>query len=112
MFANVAAAHPSDVSAFLGSPTTGGFLQDATNAMNGLEDPTNGVIETTIASAQTAIDNQNQKISDEQSRITALTTSLTSKIDKADALIASLEQQQTYFTTFFADMYAINKNQG
>jgi flagellar hook-associated protein 2 len=108
VFASAAAAHPGDVSAFLGSPTTGGFLQEATNTLNGLGDPTTGVLETTIASAQTAIDNQNQKISDEQDRITALTTSLTSKIDAADALISSLEQQQTYFTTLFSDMNAIN----
>jgi flagellar hook-associated protein 2 len=112
VFTNAVAAHPGDVSAFLGSPTTGGFLKDATDTMNGLGDPTNGVLETTIASAQTAIDNQNQKISDEQDRITVLTTSLTSRIDAADALIASLEQQQTYFTTLFTDMNAINKNQG
>jgi flagellar hook-associated protein 2 len=112
VFTNAVAAHPGDMSAFLGSPTTGGFLKDATDTMNGLGDPTNGVLETTIASAQTAIDNQNQKISDEQDRITALTTSLTSRIDAADALIASLEQQQTYFTTLFTDMNAINKNQG
>jgi flagellar hook-associated protein 2 len=112
VFTNAVAAHPGDMSAFLGSPTTGGFLKDATDTMNGLGDPTNGVLETTIASAQTAIDNQNQKISDEQDRITALTTSLTSRIDAADALIASLEQQQTYYTTLFTDMNAINKNQG
>jgi flagellar hook-associated protein 2 len=112
VFANVSAAHPSDVSAFLGSPTTGGFLKNATDTLNGLEDPTTGTIETTIASAQTAIDNQNQKISDEQTRIDTLTTSLTAKIDAADALIATLEQQQTYFTTLFTDMNAINKNLG
>ena len=104
MFSNASAAHPSDVSAFLGSPSTGGFLKDATDTLNGLEDPTTGIIQTTITSAQTAIDNQNQKISDEQDRIDALTTSLTAKIDAADALIASLEQQQTYFTTLFTDM--------
>jgi flagellar hook-associated protein 2 len=112
VFNTVSAAHPSDVSAFLGSPTTGGFLKDATDTLNGLEDPNTGVIETTMNSAQTAIDNQNQKISDEQDRIDALTTSLTAKIDAADALIASLEQQATYFTTLFTDMNAINKNQG
>src|SRR4029079_13461611 len=104
-------AHPGDVSAFLGSPSTGGFLKDATDALAGIEDPVNGTIQTTITSAQTAIDNQNQKISDEQTRIDALTTSLTSKIDAADALIASREQQASYFTTLFTDMNAINKNQ-
>ena len=112
VFATVSAAHPGDVSAFLGSPDSGGFLKNATDTLNGLEDPTTGIIETTIASAQTAIDNQNTKISSEQDRIDTLTTSLSAKIDAADALIASLEQQQTYFTTLFTDMNAINKNQG
>ena len=111
VFTSAAAAHPGDVGAFLGSASTGGFLKDATDTMNTLGDSTNGILETTIASAQTAIDNQNQKISDEQDRITTLTASLTSKIDAADALIASLEQQKTYFTTLFTDMNANNKNQ-
>ena len=104
VFASAAAAHPGDVGAFLGSPTTGGFLKDATDTLTGLGDPTNGILETTIASAQTAIDNQNQKISNEQDRITTLTASLTAKIDAADALIATLEQQATYFTTLFASI--------
>jgi flagellar hook-associated protein 2 len=111
VFNSVAAAHPGDVGAFLGSPTTGGFLQEATNTLTSLGDPTDGILETAISDSQTSIDNQNQKISDEQDRITALTTSLTSKIDSADALIASLEQQQTYFTTLFTDMNGLNNLQ-
>ena len=86
MFNNAAAAHPSDVSAFLGSPSTGGFLKAATDTLNGLEDPTTGTIQTTLASAQTAIDNQNQKISDAQDRLDALTTSLTAKIIRGGRL--------------------------
>jgi len=112
VFGNVSAAHPSDVSAFLGSASSGGFLKSATDIMNGLEAPVTGTIESTIASAQTAIDSQNRKISDAQDRLDILTASLTAKIDAADALIASLEQQQSYFTTLFTDMNAINKNQG
>ena len=104
VFNNVSSAHPSDVAAFLGSPTTGGFLKAATDTLNGLEDPVNGSIETTIASAQTAITNQNQKITDEQARIDALTSSLTNQMAAADALIANLEQQVTYFTSLFASM--------
>jgi flagellar hook-associated protein 2 len=111
VFANASAAHPGDVSAFLGSASTGGFLKDATDTLNGLEDPGTGSITTTITSAQTAVDNQNQKISDAQDRLDALTATLTAKIDAADALIASLEQQASYFTTLFTDMNAINKNQ-
>jgi flagellar hook-associated protein 2 len=112
VFGTVSAAHPSDVSTFLGSASSGGFLKGATDIMNGLEAPVTGTIESTIASAQTAIDNQNRKISDAQDRLDLLTASLTAKIDAADALIATLEQQQSYFTTLFTDMNATNKNQG
>ena len=112
MFANAAAAHPTDVSAFLGSPTTGGFLKDATDTLNGLGDPTTGILETTIASAHCGYRQPEPEDLGRADRIDTLTTSLTAKIDAADALIASLEQQQTYFTTLFSDMNAINKNQG
>ncbi len=103
-FDSVSSAHPSDVSAFLGSPSTGGFLKIATDTLNGLEDPVTGTLGTTLASAQTAIDKQNQKIADEQARIDILTKNLTAQIDAADALIASLEQQSSYFTSLFASM--------
>jgi len=104
VFASVAASNPNDVAAFLGSSTTSGYLKSATDALNTLEDPTTGIIETTKASAQTQIDHQNQRIDDEQSRIDALTKDLTGRMAAADALIASLEQQVTYFTTLFGSM--------
>jgi flagellar hook-associated protein 2 len=104
VFESVAAAHPNDVSAFLGSSTTSGFLKSATDALNTLEDPISGIIETTKAGAQTAIDHQNRRIDDEQSRIDALTKDLTGRMAAADALIATLEQQVTYFTTLFGSM--------
>ena len=104
VFESVAASNPNDVAAFLGSPTTNGFLKSATDALNALEDPMSGIIETTKAGAQTAIDHQNQRIDDEQSRIDALTKDLTGRMAAADALIASLEQQVTYFTTLFGSM--------
>jgi flagellar hook-associated protein 2 len=109
VFDNASTAHSGDVSAFLGSASTGGFLKAATDILNGLEDSTNGTIETTRANAQTAITKQNQRIADEQDRIDILTRSLTARISAADALIASLEQQVTYFTSLFASMNG-NKN--
>ena len=95
-------AHPNDVSAFLGSATTSGFLKTATDVMNGLEDPTNGVLPSIQASLlQQAITTQDNSISDMQDRIDLMQTNLTAKISAADALIASLESQVTYFTTLF-----------
>jgi flagellar hook-associated protein 2 len=110
VFDSVSSAHPGDVSAFLGSPSTGGFLKTATDTLNGLEDPVTGTLGTTLASAQTAIDKQNQKIADEQARIDILTKNLTAQIDAADALIASLEQQSSYFTSLFASMNGTKTN--
>ena len=109
VFDSVAAAHPNDVSAFLGSPTAGGFLKAATDTLNGLEDPTTGTIGTTLANAQAAIDSQNKKIANEQDRIDTITANLTAQISAADALIAALEQQAKYFTSLFSSMNA-NQN--
>jgi flagellar hook-associated protein 2 len=108
-FDSVSAAHPSDVSAFLGSPASGGFLKSATDIMNGLEQTGTGTIQAALTSAQDAINKQNQRISDEQDRVDQITNSLTAQISAADALIASLAQQATYFTNLFASMNA-NKN--
>jgi flagellar hook-associated protein 2 len=110
VFDSVSAAHSSDVQAFLGSATSGGFLKAATDILNSLEDPITGTIETTRTSAQTAITNQNRKISDEQDRIDALQNSLIARMSAADALIATLEQQVTYFTTLFASMNGTKTN--
>jgi len=104
VFQTVSSAHGSDVRAFLGSPSTGGFLKAATDILNGLEDSQNGDIATSRNSAQTAIDNQNRKIADEQARIDILQKNLIARMSAADALIASLEQQVTYFNTLFASM--------
>src|SRR5581483_10420801 len=93
LFASVAAAHPSDLSAFLGSPTSGGFLKSATDTLNSLEDPIDGTIPMALTSAQDAIDKQNRRIADEQDRVDRITQSLTAQISAADALIASLAQQ-------------------
>jgi hypothetical protein len=78
--------------------------------MKALEDPITGTLGTSLTSAQTAIDKQNQKIADEQARIDILTKALTAQIDAADALIASLEQQASYFTSLFASMNGTKNN--
>ena len=61
VFSNAVASDPGDVGAFLGSPTTSGFLEVATNTLTSLGDPTNGIIETAINESNTSIDNQNRK---------------------------------------------------
>jgi len=109
VFDSVSAAHPSDLNTFLGSATSGGFLKSATDILNSLEQTGTGTIQAALTSAQEAITRQNQRISNEQDRIDQITNSLTAQISAADALIASLAQQATYFGNLFASMNA-NKN--
>lgn len=100
-----ASAANSDFPAFLatlGGTTTGGFLQAATNLLNGVEDPSTGLIPTEQNQLGNQITSQQSQISDEQSRVTDIQNNITAQISKADATIASLESQVSYVTGLFA----------
>jgi flagellar hook-associated protein 2 len=102
-FDNAANSDPQDVANFLGSPTTGGFLQAATNLLNGLEDPNTGLFAETNTSIQNQITSDNQQITNTQNNITTMQNDLTAQMSQADTMIASLESQQTYYTDLFQD---------
>jgi flagellar hook-associated protein 2 len=97
------------VTSFLGSPTTGGFLQAATNTLNGLMDATSGAIPTVINSIAGEITATDDKISTDQSRVDQMQTNLTAQISAADAAIASMQSQLSYMTSLFTSMTA-NQN--
>ena len=99
------ALNPSDVAAFLGSATTGGFMQAATNVMSSVDDTSTGDIETEYAALQSQINQQNTQISAEQSRITDMQTNLQNELTQADAAIATLQGQKTYYADLFAAEY-------
>ena len=101
----------SDLVSFLGNANSGGFLQFATNLLNGVEDPTTGSIKTAIQSTSNQITHENQLISDEQDKINQLQTSLQAKMAAADASIAQIEQQLSYFTGLFQSMYLPRQSQ-
>ncbi len=101
----------SDLKSFLGSADSGGFLQFATNLLNGIEDPTTGSIKTAIQSTSNQITHENQLISDQQDKINQLQSSLQAKMAAADAAIAQLEQQLSYFTGLFQSMYLPRQSQ-
>jgi flagellar hook-associated protein 2 len=86
---------------FLGSPTGGGFLEAATNTLNGLLDPTSGVITEELSSVQASITSTNTQISNEQNQVNQLQTSLTQQMSAADAMIYSLQQQATQMQDMF-----------
>ena len=86
---------------FLGSASGGGFLQTATNAMNGLLDPTNGVLPQDMNSMQSNITRTNTQISNEQAQVQQLQTDLTQQMASADAMIYQLQQQSTQLQGIF-----------
>ena len=100
----------SDVLTFLGNSTSG-FLASATNTINGLTDPTTGLLTGEISNLNTQFQTESTQISTKQASVSQLQTNLTNQMNSADALIASLEQQTTFLTSLFATTNA-NNNAG
>jgi flagellar hook-associated protein 2 len=110
-FESVAASDPNDLSTFLGSATAGtGFLGTATNTLNGIDDATSGTIQSTINTTQQQITSDNNQITDDQNSITTMQNNLTEQMSLADASIATLESQVTYFTALFSDTQSVANN--
>jgi len=91
---------------FLGSSTSNGFLNTATNALKALRDPVDGTIPTTLTSIQNQISTEDRLISDNQDRVDQLKQQLQEQMAASDALIAGLEQQYTYLNGMFQTMLA------
>ncbi|HEY9140437.1 MAG TPA: flagellar filament capping protein FliD [Bryobacteraceae bacterium] len=92
------ASNPAGVASFLGSATGGGWLESATNALTGLVDPTVGLVtneETNLGNQITSISKQ---ITTKQDQVTTMQTNLTNQMAAADAMIATMEQQQSFLT--------------
>jgi flagellar hook-associated protein 2 len=102
-FENALSTNPSGVASFLGTGTGSGFLANANNLMNGLDDPNTGLFQNISASYQKQVTAANQEITDQQSRISAMQTTLVAQMSAADSLIAGLESKVTYFTALFQD---------
>jgi flagellar hook-associated protein 2 len=113
-FETVESADPSDVANFLGSSSGSGtgFLGAATNALNGLTEPSTGLFATTNSSYQAQITKDNSEISDTQTRITNMQNTLVEQMSQADAAIATLEAQVSELTNLFADNNAILTSKG
>ncbi len=103
-FEGVASSDPGDLAAFLGSATSGtGFLGTTINTLNGLDDTTSGTIQSVINTTQQQIASDNALITADQNSITTMQNSLTEQMSLADASIATLESQVTYYSTLFSD---------
>jgi flagellar hook-associated protein 2 len=89
---------------FMGKMNDSGFLKAASDDLNSLQDTTTGLLKTTMTSMDDQLKAADDRIAEEQRRIDDLKESLQKRFFAADALIASLEQQATYFTNMFAAM--------
>ncbi|MGD0500134.1 MAG: flagellar filament capping protein FliD [Bryobacteraceae bacterium] len=108
-FSAMSAANPAGVQAFLGTADGRGFLQAATDAMTGVEDPTNGTLKTAEAAVTSQTDSVNQQISDKQDQVNQLQQNLTDQMAAADAAISSMEQQYNYLSGLFDAMQTAEK---
>jgi flagellar capping protein FliD len=91
----------SGVDSFLGNSSTGGFLQMATNALTGLEDPTTGIVKNAETDLQSQITDIGNTITTKQNQVTQMTTNLTNQMAQADALLSNLEQQYSSINELF-----------
>ncbi len=109
-FQSVTAGGLQKVTDFFGSATTSGFLNAAATMLDHVENSTNGFLPTATSGIATQMTHQDQLIADNQNRVDLMRESLMSQMAKADALIASLEQQVTIFNGIFQAQLNANKN--
>jgi flagellar hook-associated protein 2 len=103
-FASATSGQTAQLLSFLGSSSTGGFLEAASNALAGIEDPTDGVLTQDLSSLSSQITTENTSISDEQDKVNTLQTNLTQQMATADAAIATMEQQLVSLQGYFQAM--------
>jgi len=100
----------ADIQQFLGSVSSGGFLQRANNAITSMEDPTTGAIHSSYTSITNEITSQGDQISTETDRINNMEATLQQRLSNADAAIAVLQQQVTFMSSLFSTMYPNSGN--
>jgi flagellar hook-associated protein 2 len=102
------AASPVAIQQFLGSIGSSGFLQTANNALNAMTDPNTGVLQADGTALQTQITSENSQIAAQQTIVSDLETNLQSQLSQADAAIATLQAQTSYYTQLFNVEYGNN----
>jgi flagellar hook-associated protein 2 len=109
-FTAAQAESPAQVLSFLGSESTGGFIQTAYSTLTSLTDSSKGVITEAGNTVGTSISNLTTQISSKQTRVTQLQANLTTQMAQADAAIASLQGQVSEVTSLFAAQLQASRN--
>jgi flagellar hook-associated protein 2 len=97
-FSGLAAA---GIQQFLGGLTSGGFLQSANDALSTFTDQTTGSLATEYNNVGDQITNEQSQIANDQVQVNLVQTNLQQQLSQADAAIAVLQEQNTYYTNLF-----------
>jgi flagellar hook-associated protein 2 len=89
------------IDSFLGNSSTGGFLQMATSALDGLENTTTGIVKNAETDLKNQISDIGNTITTKQSQVIQMTANLTNQMAQADALLSNLEQQYNSINELF-----------
>jgi len=94
----------SGLQTFIGSTGTSGFLKSAGDNIISLQADKTGLLKSAIETTKQQATSADNQIAEEQRRIDTLKENLQQKFYAADALIAALEQQASYFISMFTAM--------
>jgi flagellar hook-associated protein 2 len=101
-FLQTASSDLADVTNFLGSTAdSSGFLGAANGVLTGINDTTSGILAQATTSITGEISSLGDKITADQTQINLLQQNLMAQMASADAAIATLEQQASYFQMMF-----------
>jgi len=106
VFNSAFAAAPNDVLNFIGTSTSGGFLQTANDTLKSITDPTTGTLTSATNNVTSRLSSIANQISSEQAKIADLQATLTQQMSAADATIAALQNQLQMMTNLFAQEQA------
>jgi flagellar hook-associated protein 2 len=100
----------SDALTFLGSTSSGGFLEYANNTLDGITDPSTGVVATETQNLDTENSNDQTQINNDQAQLATMQTNLQNQMAQANALIATLQNQNTFLQGLFQYDTTTNPN--
>jgi flagellar hook-associated protein 2 len=103
-------ANTTAIQQFLGSTTTGGFLQIANNDLKAMTAPNTGLVQGQYNALQSEITSENNQIATQKIMIANLQSSLMEQLATADAAIATLQAQTSYFQQLFTATYGNGTN--
>jgi flagellar hook-associated protein 2 len=110
VLSNLSQSQTADALKFLGDPSSSGFLQFATNTLNGINDPSTGLVANETQTLQNQSQADQTKISNDQAQLALLQTNLQKQMAQANALIATLQNENTFLQGLFQANTSNNPN--